>query len=274
MRRIVVIGDQHGYNTWEKALEYYGEPKVGELEYVMLGDYFDSFRNNQQTCLDNYLKIMEYRKSHDGFVVLIGNHDLHYFINNGKDICSGFSHEHAFTNQRALCENQSLMKIGHRITTSDAELIFTHAGITQFWADEVVPKFGGVLDEIFEYNTWLKEYDDYENIDTNTPYKIESLNWNSLKGYNAYGDTVSNGCVWVRPNSLSSNPKKFGVAKNIQFVGHTPIKVSSVSMNWYRCTTDPDVDFVMCDTATFVTTIVLDDNNNVADIEKVDVGNK
>ena len=78
MKRIV-IGDPHG--RWGFVKQIYDKEQPEEV--IILGDYFDSFDIDVYEQKDNYENIVNLRKEHlkknkGRFIMLIGNHDLHY----------------------------------------------------------------------------------------------------------------------------------------------------------------------------------------------------
>jgi glutamate racemase len=50
-------------------------------KYVFLGDYLDPYENiNREALICNLKDIIQLKKEHiDNVVLLLGNHDLHYF---------------------------------------------------------------------------------------------------------------------------------------------------------------------------------------------------
>jgi predicted MPP superfamily phosphohydrolase len=82
MKRIV-IGDPHG--RWNFVKQIYDKEQPEEV--IILGDYFDSFNIDVYAQRESYEHIIELRKEHlkkyhRGFVMLIGNHDMHYMDEN------------------------------------------------------------------------------------------------------------------------------------------------------------------------------------------------
>ena len=90
MKRII-IGDPHG--RWNVLKSIYDKEQPDEV--IILGDYFDSFNINAYDQRDCYDNIIALRKEHlsknkGRFIMLIGNHDMHYMDDNfGR--CSGWN---------------------------------------------------------------------------------------------------------------------------------------------------------------------------------------
>ncbi len=75
MEKTLVLGDTHGRSFWKLAVNIEQPDRV-----IFVGDYFDSFDIGTEEQLNNFLDILEYKKSGGAEVVLlIGNHDHHYF---------------------------------------------------------------------------------------------------------------------------------------------------------------------------------------------------
>ena len=89
----IAIGDVHGLDLWRDVVEAHPECRV-----VFLGDYLDPFfYMSKVRLLENLREIIDFKRSRpEDSVLLMGNHDLHYFC---------------------------------------GEYLFTHAGVSQLWFD-------------------------------------------------------------------------------------------------------------------------------------------
>ena len=84
--KTVVIGDVHGRSLWKLIVNQENPDRV-----IFIGDYFDSFNIKGEEQLNNFLDIIEYKKSSGKEVImLIGNHDFHYFPEVGNTGTSGY----------------------------------------------------------------------------------------------------------------------------------------------------------------------------------------
>lgn len=75
--KIAVIGDVHGRTNW-KRIDFGSYDRV-----IFMGDYCDpySYSIGSEEVYDNFLEILKLKKTEpDKFVLLFGNHDLHYLI--------------------------------------------------------------------------------------------------------------------------------------------------------------------------------------------------
>ena len=76
--KITIIGDIHGRTIWEKIVEKENDSDL----FIFLGDYFDSYDNlTPGTEINNFKKILKFKNENPHKVILLlGNHDLHYII--------------------------------------------------------------------------------------------------------------------------------------------------------------------------------------------------
>lgn len=199
-KRILIIGDTHGYDSWKQIVENEDWDLV-----VFLGDYVDDYTVKPEEIAKNLEDILNFKRENPDKVILIwGNHDHSYLFG---EMCSGYNYHGAHLYVPLLREAME-ENLFHLYYIFD-DIICSHAGITQYWLQEVAEK------ETIENLSW----DDVIMKKPGYP-KSNILNWNCYQGYNSYGDTISNSLIWVRPKSLIDN-KLEGYR---QIVGHTHFK--------------------------------------------------
>ncbi|MDR1895196.1 MAG: metallophosphoesterase [Prevotellaceae bacterium] len=121
----VVLGDIHGLTCWRDIIKEHPD-----CRYVFLGDYLDPYEYMDNTALvDNLKKIIQLKKTHpDDVVLLLGNHDLHYF---SADIVPSTRFNFA------IAEDVSDLFLSHirlfQYAFQEDRCIFTHAGIAHQW---------------------------------------------------------------------------------------------------------------------------------------------
>jgi hypothetical protein len=205
MSKTIVIGDLHGRSNWKLAIHQENPDRV-----IFIGDYFDSFEISGVEQIHNFKEIIEYKKTNPQVevIMLIGNHDHHYFPEVGYTGTSGYQSGvgHAIT--QVIDENRHHLQMAYGF----GEYLFTHAGVS--------PRF---MDQVFGPNDWSKEN---VVVDLNElfRYKPKSFEFN---GFDPYGDSQEQTPIWIRPGSLMSINKKHekGLKKDyIQIVGHTQMK--------------------------------------------------
>lgn len=211
----IVIGDLHGRDTWKYIVDHHG---LNDVRYIFLGDYVDTHENIgwERQC-DNLRALYTFKSEHpDKVVLLIGNHDLQYYDNQLFG-CSGFR-MNTFRKANWMYKEMIDNKVMMPMFIDEFGNLFSHAGVSKFWFD-----------------TW------YENVTpddvvSSGQYKLMSLGF-SYDGDHTdpYGDDVHQGCTWIRPKSLVSNP----IEGYRQFVGHTPMDKITHIDNIYFCDTLP-----------------------------------
>ena len=242
MKKILTLGDVHGrdkwmfhthgspyeFNHWLTMIEngvpaddkeFWKEmPYTQYDQIVFVGDYVDSFDLSNVIILDNLKKILAFKKAlPDKVVLLIGNHDIQYFIPN--EVCSGYRAEMRPDLYNLFTDNNDLFKAAHlEEDNTGKKYLWTHAGVTKGWHTEILRDVNSPS---------------YRHTD----FFIGSQNWRIDKLINvAFDLRVSNlfnvdphsggfdlwaGPFWVRPVILNDHPLE-GVN---QIVGHTPQKM-------------------------------------------------
>ena len=128
MKPMIAIGDIHGLDYWREIVEAHPGCRI-----VFLGDYLDPYEYIPgKTLLDNLRAIMALKRSRpDDVVLLLGNHDLHYFSSDAP-IASRFNYQIAEKASLLFLENFSLFQYA----CQEGNKVFTHAGISQAWFTE------------------------------------------------------------------------------------------------------------------------------------------
>lgn len=190
MMTTIVLGDTHGRDAWKKIVNTEEFDRI-----IFIGDYFDSYDIPFEKQGNNFLDIIEYKKSGEKEVILLfGNHDYHY-LPGIYEHYSGFQHLNGPTIGIMLKDNLKELSMAYTFNN----ILFTHAGVTNTflknneWGGESLV---GWLNDLFHF-------------------KPLSFFFN---GWNPYGDDISQSPIWVRPRSLMQDSKSLGL---IQIVGHT-----------------------------------------------------
>jgi hypothetical protein len=203
--KTIVLGDTHGRSNWKLAV-YQDKPD----RVIFIGDYFDSFDISGVEQIANFKEIIKYKEDNPQVevVMLIGNHDHHYFPEVGYTGTSGYQSKIAPSINQVIDENRQHLQMAYGFDN----YLFTHAGVS--------PVF---MDEMFGENDWS-----IENVvvDLNElfRYKPKAFDFN---GFESSGDNTTQTPIWIRPRSLMSVNKKHkkGLKKDyIQIVGHTTMR--------------------------------------------------
>lgn len=189
--RILAIGDVHGRKKWE-ALQKEEVDKV-----VFIGDYFDHFHISQLEQINNFEKILDWKRKEPNKVeLLFGNHDYHYLLY-GKVQYSGYKSNPLISQLINDAVKDDLLKV----TWIYDNYLFSHAGLSN------------------KFMTYLKG-DGFELQDLNDLLKVKP----NILGFGKYGwpmsdygDDPEQGPLWIRPNSLRESP----YGGWVQVVGHS-----------------------------------------------------
>jgi hypothetical protein len=201
--KIVAIGDIHGDPLWKYIV---GIEKDADL-FIFLGDYFDSFVYSTTEQINNFLDIIQFKRDNmDKVILLIGNHDEHYYTRYSGT--SGYQQLGETLIKPALLTNKDIIQLAYSIDN----LLFTHAGVSPVFMDNVfgvdswnIDNMVELLNEIFKYQPLFIKFD------------------NALgKFTDSSGDNDFQSPVWIRPRSLMKANEKSEIKKKfIQIVGHT-----------------------------------------------------
>ena len=202
--KTVVIGDVHGRSLWKLIVNQENPDRV-----IFIGDYFDSFEISGVEQIQNFKEIIEYKeKSGKEVIMLVGNHDHHYYPEVGYTGTSGYQSRISPSINQVIDENRQHLQIAY----SFDEFLFTHAGVSPTFMDGEFGEEGWVEDNVVELLNDLFKY------------KPKSFDFN---GTDPYGDNTYQTPIWIRPKSLMAVNKKHNKGlkkKYIQVVGHTHVK--------------------------------------------------
>lgn len=197
----VIIGDPHG--RWLTLKQIYDIEQPDEV--IILGDYFDSFNIDAYGQRECYEKIVDLRKEHlskkkGRFVMLIGNHDMHYMDENfGR--CSGWNPLTCSQAGYPLCRDWDAEILKMVFIDEVNKTIYSHAGVSMNW---------------FDFWIKSKSLGDINTIET------RAFCFTYKDGGDYYGSSSWNGPLWIRPEGLKKTPYKDnnGIIWN-QVFGHT-----------------------------------------------------
>lgn len=205
----VIIGDPHG--RWRYVKQIYNKEQPDEV--IILGDYFDSFKIDVYTQRDCYEHIINLRKEHlkmhkGRFVMLIGNHDMHYMDENfGR--CSGWNALSASVASYPLVRDWDKEILQIIFVDEINKIIYSHAGISMNW-----------------FNSWIKSKSlgDINTIET------KAFCFTFKDGGDYFGSSSYNSPLWIRPEGLkkSTYVDNNGIVWS-QIFGHTE---PNAPMHW------------------------------------------
>ncbi len=124
--KIACLGDLHGVDRWKEAMD------LGVDHFLFVGDYVDSHVLEDKNILKNLVEVIEFKISQpDHVTLLLGNHDVHYLYYPHYR-CSGFRESMLDSLHSIFSQNEALFKVAAGVDN----YLFTHAGITSYWANQ------------------------------------------------------------------------------------------------------------------------------------------
>jgi predicted MPP superfamily phosphohydrolase len=203
--KTIVLGDTHGRSNWKLAVHQNKPDRV-----IFIGDYFDSFEISGVEQIANFKEIIKYKEDNPQVevVLLIGNHDHHYFPEVGYTGTSGYQAGVGHSITQVVDENRNHLQMAYGFD----DYLFTHAGVS--------PVF---MDQVFGKDDWNKEN---VVVDLNELFKYKPRAF-EFNGFDSSGDNTTQTPIWIRPRSLMSANKKHkkSLKKDyIQIVGHTAMR--------------------------------------------------
>lgn len=200
---IMIIPDVHGRDFWKKAVDSKGYDKV-----IFLGDYTDPYDFEgitDEAAVENFKSIIAYKQQNpDKVILLLGNHDLHYYSEYYYELAGGVRYDplSAITLQQLFQDNHCLFQLAWETDLGDRHFLFSHAGITQSWLRRNI-------------NLIRKPDAKHLNRLIQTNEGLESL---AQVGEMRWGDYPSGSLVWADVEEmLISNP----IPDTYQIVGHS-----------------------------------------------------
>jgi hypothetical protein len=126
-KNIVAIGDIHGLTGWKDIVSEHPDCRI-----VFLGDYLDPYEklSNRHVIRNLQDVILLKQQRPDEIVLLLGNHDLHYFTEE-MAVSSRFDLAIAAEVSEIFINSYDLFQFAFQ----EEGCVFTHAGISQQWFD-------------------------------------------------------------------------------------------------------------------------------------------
>ena len=206
--KLVAIGDIHGRDYWKQIIDQEQDADM----FVFVGDYFDSFTIKGPDQINNFLDIVEFKKqSKVPVILLIGNHDYHYYPGIEDSGTSGYQTLMAPSIKHVVSDNKQYLQAAYQV----GEFVFTHAGLSSEWLDDIVDGWSvdsldATINDLFRFQPNKLAYRSYKQVGS------------TVYGVGGYGSETFQGPIWIRPKALMAANKKTLRKQIIQVVGHTP----------------------------------------------------
>lgn len=238
--KILVIGDVHCRNFWRKAIDN----NIGKVEKVIfLGDYLDPYPNEFEENPDSMEGIDFYddythmlydiinlkRNEPEKYILLTGNHTDSYIWTTFPAASRTNRRDWKRYNEFYL----EYLNLFNLVWIQD-NVIFSHAGITQNWANIVWEKLEFPEDEFPDIKEVAQTLKDTPLKNFNSSYQFLIGNISFYRG----GDSSCGSCEWadIREHIHKINgagqitPNKYeGI---YQVFGHTQLKKPLIFDTW------------------------------------------
>jgi hypothetical protein len=202
-KKILIIPDVHGRTFWKSAL------RSGDYEkIVFLGDYTDPYEMEDITnreALKNFKSIIAFKQQNpEKVVLLLGNHDLHYYSEYYYELAGGVRYDpvSAVALQRLFTKYHSFFQLAWETDWGNKHYLFSHAGIMQSW---------------LKRNVELIRKPDARHLNR-LLHSNEGLESLAQVGEMRWGDYPSGSIVWADIDELLVSNPLSGI---YQIVGHT-----------------------------------------------------
>jgi hypothetical protein len=205
--KTIAIGDIHGRSIWLDILKKEMPDRV-----IFVGDYFDSFAIDINTQVENFNNIIKWKEDNPNteVILLIGNHDIHYFREIGYCGTSGYQSHNKFILEHLIETHRGCLRMSYQFD----DILITHAGVSKTFLYNNFNEIGQIdgiaerLNELFYYrpNKFLFNSEDVSFCDP-------------------YGDNPHQSPIWIRPKSLMADNRGTLLKSELrQIVGHTSFK--------------------------------------------------
>jgi hypothetical protein len=181
---------------------------------VFVGDYFDSFTIKGPDQINNFLDIVEFKKqSKVPVILLIGNHDYHYYPGIEDSGTSGYQTLMAPSIKHVVSDNKQYLQAAYQ----SGEFVFTHAGLSSEWLDDIIPgwdvdSLDATINDLFRFQPNKLAYRSYKQVGS------------TVYGVGGYGSETFQGPIWIRPKALMEANYDTLRTQIRQVVGHTTRK--------------------------------------------------
>lgn len=210
MKQVIIIPDIHGRTFWKAPIEKYKNDP--DTHIVFMGDYLDTYsfeHISDSDAINNFVEIIDEAINSNNIILLIGNHDLHYYPMFLKDCGCRRINDRLEEISDIFVQNKNLFKIAWETYINGKQYLFTHAGVTPSWLDKITnkpiknhpltPEKGWIdLIDLNEIN-----HDEWNNLKCDA----NSLNWImkksigqialSIVGKSRGGRDYTGSCLWA-----------------------------------------------------------------------------
>jgi len=200
--KTIILGDTHGRAHWLKAINQ--ETDIERVIFV--GDYFDNVLFTADEQIANFLEIIDYKKNNPTVevILLIGNHDYHYFPEVGNTRTGGYQASEKIRIEAVVDAHRKHLQMAYQMEN----FLFSHAGVSAVF-----------MDKTFGKNRWNETtlVNDLNKLFIENPLAF------IFCGIDPTGNDIQQSPIWIRPESLIKANFETITSKFIQVFGHTKI---------------------------------------------------
>lgn len=231
MSKVLIISDVHARPFWKEATEKYDQECD---KIIFLGDYVDPYQDEGFTRKDairTLEEIIEFKLNNkDKTILLIGNHDAHYFIKNFPR-STRYDSSNAYKIKELYMQHRHIFQLAYEEIINNKKYLFTHAGLMNSWIERnkdiigepTVESLNNLLDnprgistlsEISNYRTWLGE-------------KSGSILWSDVREKIDLDDSIE--------YNIIPNDDSIVDGYDYQIFGHTQLQEKPIITDKWAC---------------------------------------
>ena len=214
MSKTLIIPDVHGRAFWREAVA-----KKSYERIVFLGDYLDPYPHEgitQRHAYEGLLDIIDLKlQQPERVVLLLGNHDLHYYSAAYGRIAKGsrYNANYAWKYKKCFVQHRNLFQLAYEEEHNGIRYLFTHAGITQGWYEQ----HKNIIGELNAPNL-NHLLDSLQGIETLTKISF-------FRG----GDSMWGSCIWT---DIAEIAVSIPFDNIYQVFGHSQSEKPYISPDW------------------------------------------
>ena len=130
---ILIIPDVHGRTFWKEAID---REDFGTI--IFLGDYVDPYPSEDITAgqaVDNFKVLLRHVEGRNNVVLLLGNHDLHYYSKLFARLAmsSRYWYSGDYLTIEVFEEHKSQFRLAWETTLNGHHYLLTHSGVCGKW---------------------------------------------------------------------------------------------------------------------------------------------
>ena len=231
MSKVLIISDVHARPFWKEATEKYDQ----ECEKIIfLGDYVDPYQDEGFTRKDairTLEEIIEFKVNNkDKTILLIGNHDAHYFIKNFPR-STRYDSSNAYKIKELYMQHKHIFQLAYEEIINNKKYLFTHAGLMNSWVERNKDIIGEPtvesLNHLLDNPRGIKALSDISNYRTWLGEKSGSILWSDVREKIDLDDSIE--------YNIIPNDDSIVDGYDYQIFGHTQLQEKPIITDKWAC---------------------------------------